>query len=72
MFCEELTLLASAGTFSIEDLISAGNIRLAVLRAGCSYRQRLEALLARRGVPAPRLMEFGTPFGPVEARDPRS
>ncbi len=31
-----------------------------VLRSGCSYRQRLETLLARRGIPAPRLMEFGT------------
>src|SRR5262249_2802356 len=36
------------------------NVRLAVLRAGCSYRQRLEALLAQQGVPIPRLMEFGT------------
>ena len=31
-----------------------------VLRAGCSYRQRLEELLARRGVAAPRVLEFGT------------
>ena len=31
-----------------------------MLRAGCSYRQRLEALLARRGIAVPRLMEFGT------------
>jgi DNA-binding transcriptional LysR family regulator len=31
-----------------------------VLRAGCSYRQRLEMLLARRGIAVPRLMEFGT------------
>lgn len=60
MFREELAVLASVGTSSLEELIDAGNIRLAVLRAGCSYRQRLEALLARRGVPAPRLMEFGT------------
>lgn len=60
MFREELVLLAAAGTSSFEQLIVAGDIRLAVLRAGCSYRQRLELLLARRGVPIPRLMEFGT------------
>lgn len=60
MFREELVVLAKAGTTSLEDLIEAGDVRLAVLRAGCSYRQRLEALLARRGVPIPRLMEFGT------------
>jgi LysR family transcriptional regulator, cell division regulator len=60
MFREELVVFASAGINSLEDLIAAGNIRMAVLRAGCSYRQRLEALLAERGVPTPRLMEFGT------------
>ncbi len=60
MFREELVLLAAAGTASLEQLIVAGDIRLAVLRAGCSYRQRLELLLATPGVPIPRLMEFGT------------
>jgi LysR family transcriptional regulator, cell division regulator len=60
MFQEDLVVLASAHATSIEELIAKGNIRLAVLRAGCSYRLRLEQLLARRGVPAPRLMGFGT------------
>ena len=60
MFHEELAVLAAAGTSSLEELVSTGDIRLVVLRAGCSYRQRLEALLAQRGVPIPRLMEFGT------------
>jgi DNA-binding transcriptional LysR family regulator len=60
LFREELVVLAAAGTSSLEDLIHAGDIRMAVLRTGCSYRQRLEALLAHRGVPIPRLMEFGT------------
>lgn len=60
MFREELAVLAPPGTSSLEELIRAGDIRLAVLRTGCSYRQRLEALLAQRGVPIPRLMEFGT------------
>jgi LysR family transcriptional regulator, cell division regulator len=60
MFREDLVLLTAAGTSSLDELISVGNVRLAVLRTGCSYRQRLEALLAQRGVPIPRLMEFGT------------
>ncbi len=60
MFREELVLLAAAGVSSLDDISAAGDVRIAVLRAGCSYRQRLEGLLARRGVPAPRLMEFGT------------
>ena len=60
MFREELAVLAPPGTRSLQALIEAGGLRIVVLRAGCSYRQRLEALLARRGVPAPRLMEFGT------------
>jgi DNA-binding transcriptional LysR family regulator len=60
MFAEELVVLASAGVHSFDQLIGTGNIRLAVLRVGCSYRQRLEALLARRGIPVPRIMEFGT------------
>jgi len=60
MFAEELVVLAAAGTASLDDLINPGDIRVAVLRAGCSYRQRLEAWLAQRGVPTPRVMEFGT------------
>jgi DNA-binding transcriptional LysR family regulator len=60
MFHEELAVFALAGTASLEDLIGGGNIRIAVLRIGCSYRQRLETLLAKRGVPTPRVTEFGT------------
>ena len=36
------------------------DLRLVILRAGCSYRQRLEELLARRGVVGLRRLEFGT------------
>lgn len=38
----------------------AGEAKILVFRAGCSYRQRLEALLAARGAVQVRLMEFGT------------
>jgi DNA-binding transcriptional LysR family regulator len=60
MFREELVVLAAPGTRSLAALTDRSDLRIVVLRAGCSYRQRLEALLARRGVPTPRLMEFGT------------
>jgi DNA-binding transcriptional LysR family regulator len=60
MFEEELAILAAPGLASIELATQGGIARIVVLRAGCSYRQRLEMLLARRGIAVPRLMEFGT------------
>ena len=60
MFEEELVVLAAPHIASIEAALQGGIARIVVLRAGCSYRQRLEALLARRGIAVPRLMEFGT------------
>ena len=57
---EELVVLAAPGVASLDHLLKAGEVRIVVLRAGCSYRQMLEALLARRGIAAPRLLEFGT------------
>jgi DNA-binding transcriptional LysR family regulator len=35
-------------------------MKIVVLRAGCSYRQRLEEVLIRRGVLQLRRLEFGT------------
>ena len=60
VFEEELVLLAAPQVKSLRAALSAGDTRIVVLRAGCSYRQRLESFLARRGVQAPRLLEFGT------------
>ena len=60
MFQEELAVLAAPGVETIQAATQGGFARIVVLRAGCSYRQRLESLLARRGVAVPRLMEFGT------------
>ena len=60
MFEEELAVLAAPGIGSLEQAVQGGIARIVVLRAGCSYRQRLEMLLARRGIAVPRLMEFGT------------
>jgi DNA-binding transcriptional LysR family regulator len=35
-------------------------MKIVVLRAGCSYRQMLETILAQRGVVGLRQLEFGT------------
>jgi LysR family transcriptional regulator, cell division regulator len=64
MFREELTLLAAPHVASLDEALAAGpsggEVRIVVLRAGCSYRQMLEALLARRGITVRRQLEFGT------------
>jgi DNA-binding transcriptional LysR family regulator len=60
MFEEELVILAAPHVTSVEAALQGGIARIVVLRSGCSYRQRLETVLARRGIAVPRLMEFGT------------
>lgn len=60
VFEEELALLSAPGIASLDDLAGRGDLRIVVLRVGCSYRQRLEMLLAQRGIPVPRVLEFGT------------
>jgi DNA-binding transcriptional LysR family regulator len=60
IFREELALLTAPSVGSLDALAAAGAIRIVVLRAGCSYRQRLEEILAHRGIAAPRVLEFGT------------
>jgi DNA-binding transcriptional LysR family regulator len=59
-FREELVVLTAPSVPSLGALVERGDLRIVVLRAGCSYRQRLEEALARRGVVDPRRLEFGT------------
>lgn len=59
IFHEELVLLTAPSVASLDAALGA-NPRIVVLRAGCSYRQRLEDLLARRGVTGARQLQFGT------------
>jgi LysR family transcriptional regulator, cell division regulator len=61
VFREELSLLAAPGVSSLAEALgnSTGEVQAVVLRAGCSYRQRLETLLARRGITVRRHLEFG-------------
>lgn len=60
VYSEELVILAAPGVTTLDTATQGGFARIVVLRAGCSYRQRLEMLLARRGIAVPRIMEFGT------------
>lgn len=60
IFEEELALLSAPNRRSIADILRQPDLRLVILRAGCSYRQRLEELLARRGTVGLRPLEFGT------------
>lgn len=60
VFREELALLTAPKVKRLDALLSQGRLKAVVLRAGCSYRQRLEEVLARRGTVNIRLLEFGT------------
>ena len=62
VFREELSLLAAPGVSSLADALGGGTgeVHVVVLRAGCSYRQRLETMLAHRGIAVRRHLEFGT------------
>jgi len=60
VFREELVVLTAPSVPDLDAVIRTGKFRIVVLRADCSYRLRLEAMLARRGVVSPRLLEFGT------------
>ncbi len=60
VFREELVVLTAPGIRSLDSVFDTGEVRLVVLRAGCSYRQMLESLLARRGIVVQRQLEFGT------------
>jgi len=60
MFREELVLLTAPRMRGWGDLAGERDLKLIVFRAGCSYRQRLEAMLAERGIVGLRRMEFGT------------
>lgn len=60
VFREELAIFSGRDLVSLDELSGRRELKLIVLRAGCSYRQRLEHVLARRGVVSTRLLEFGT------------
>ena len=60
VFREDLVILAARPARALDDLLRTRDLKIVVLRAGCSYRQRLEAVLASRGIVGVRVLEFGT------------
>jgi DNA-binding transcriptional LysR family regulator len=60
VFEEKLVVVTAGAVRSIDQLARAVGLKIVVLRAGCSYRQRLEEVLARRGIVGLRRLEFGT------------
>jgi DNA-binding transcriptional LysR family regulator len=60
VFHEALTLVTARTVRSIDDLARRGDPRIVVFRAGCTYRQMLENLLAGRGIVRVRQIEFGS------------
>lgn len=59
-FVEDLALVTAAGAGPLEQHLRSDGVKIVVLRASCSYRQRLEEILARRGAVGRRILEFGT------------
>lgn len=60
VFRERLVAVARPGVPDLAAATVSGQVRILVLRRGCSYRQRLEELLARRGVAVVQVLEYGT------------
>lgn len=60
-FVEELVLITPRAYRTVKDYLAKGPVpKVLVLKPGCSYRQRLERLLARDGIDLLDEMEFGT------------
>jgi DNA-binding transcriptional LysR family regulator len=60
---EELVVVTAPWVAGLDGLAApgaSGKVKIVVFRAGCTYRVRLEALLAARGVVGVRRLEFGT------------
>jgi DNA-binding transcriptional LysR family regulator len=60
IFIEELVLVTSPAVRSVKDLTKIPDLRTIVFQLGCSYRQRLDALLAGMGIVAAKPLEFGS------------
>ncbi len=60
VFYEELMLVTAPSWRRLDDLDRQRDLKIIVFRRGCSYRQRLEDLLARRGIQTAQPLEFGS------------
>lgn len=60
IFREELVLVTTPAIHTMEDLIEIADLKTIVFQIGCSYRQRLESLLADMGIVTSKPLEFGS------------
>jgi LysR family transcriptional regulator, cell division regulator len=60
VFREELVVVTAPTIDALQQIGRAGALKILVLRVGCSYRQRLETVLATRGIVDVRVLEFGS------------
>ena len=60
IFREELVLVTARNVAALRDLAKIADLRTIVFQLGCSYRQRLEAVLADLGIAVAKPMEFGS------------
>jgi len=60
VFQEELVLVTSRSIHSMDELAEITDLRTIVFQIGCSYRQRLESLLAEMGIVTAKPLEFGS------------
>ncbi|GES48987.1 LysR family transcriptional regulator [Rhizobium sp. NBRC 114257] len=60
IFQEELVLVTSPAIRGMEDLAGIVDLKTIVFQIGCSYRQRLESLLADMGIVTSKPLEFGS------------
>ncbi len=60
MFREELMLVTAPALRNPDDLGKQRDLKIIVFRRGCSYRQRLENILAQRGIQTAQPLEFSS------------
>ncbi|HVY16184.1 MAG TPA: LysR substrate-binding domain-containing protein [Rhodopila sp.] len=60
VFQEELVLVTAPGIRTLKEMGQLREVKIIVFRRGCSYRQRLENLMAQQGVQTARPLEFGS------------
>jgi len=60
IFTEQLVLVSAGNVANLDRLAALGELKLLVFQAGCSYRARLERILARGSVAELRIRELGS------------
>jgi len=60
VFREELVIVTARSVRRLDDILGRRELKIVVFRTGCSYRQRLESMLATRGVVGIRCLQFAT------------